>query len=162
MVGLDLVPAMLFHGRRRLAASRHLVAARLEAIPLRPGLFDAVWCRLTIGFVPEIEPALVSLASQLVPGGRLLVTDLHPDLVAEGAERGFRAEDGSWKVIEAHAHPIDQLIEAAALAGLELDGRLELSAGPELEETYRAAGRDDLFLEHSRRPVLLGLVFQRG
>ena len=162
VVGLDLVPAMLFHGRRRLAPSRHLLAARLEAIPVRPGLFDTVWCRLVIGFVPAIEPAFVSLASQLAPDGRLLVTDLHPDLVAEGAERGFRADDGTWMVIEAQAHPIDRLIEAAALAGLELEGRLELPAGPELKETYRAEGRDDLFREHSQRPVLFGLLFQRG
>lgn len=161
VVGLDLVPAMLFQGRHRLTASRHLVAAGLEAVPLRPGLFDIVWCRLTIGFVPEVSPAFASLAHQLGPTGRLLVTDLHPDLVAEGAERGFRADDGSWKVIEARAHSIDRLIEAASGAGLEIDGRLELPAGPELEEKYRTAGREDLYRKHSQRPIVFGLSFRR-
>lgn len=161
VVGLDLVPAMLLRGRRRIGVARYLLIAGLEAIPLCSGLFDVVWCRLTMGFVPKIEPAFSSLAKQLGPDGRLLVTDLHPDLAAEGAERGFRDEDGSWRVIATTVHPVDRWLDAAHLAGLEPDGRVELAAGPELAGAYRAAGREDIYREHSQRPVLLGLSFRR-
>lgn len=157
VVGLDLVPEMLFRGRNRMGASRHLVLAALEEIPLRPGLFDAVWCRLTIGFVRELEPAMSSLAGQLRCDGRLLITDLHPDLAEEGAERGFLDDDGRWTVIESSVHPVERMLETARLAGLELEDRLDLEIGPELAPAYEAAGRDDLYREHSGRPVLLGL-----
>jgi len=160
VVGLDLVPAMLVRGRSRFQAGIQLAAGRIETIPLRPGLFDVVWCRLVIGFVQDIERAFISMGSQLRPPGLLLVTDLHPDLVAEGAERGFHAKDGTWQVIEAHSHPADRLVEAAARAGLDLVDRVDLPIGREQADAYRAVGRDDLYREHRQRPVLLGLTFR--
>lgn len=161
VVGVDLVPAMLAQGRQQRAAGCCLVAATVDALPLRPAIFDVAWCRLAIGFMARLEAAFASLAAQLQPDGRLLITDLHPDLVAEGAERGFRAEDGAWQVIEALAHPVDHLIEAASGAGLELVDRNEPAVGPELEELYRSAGREDLYHEHSQRPVLVALLLRK-
>lgn len=159
VVGLDLVPAML--ARHRTAVGRHLVAGRLERLPFSDPLFDTVWCRLTIGFVRELQMAMSSLAGVLKEGGRLLITDLHPDMAERGAERGFRLDDGSWQVVESVVHSVEDLLTAASNADLELTERLDLTVGPEFAESYRAAGREDLYRVHRTQPLLLGLRFRR-
>jgi ubiquinone/menaquinone biosynthesis C-methylase UbiE len=159
VVGLDLVLAML--SRHRPVPGRHLVAGTIEQLPFSDGHFDVIWCRLTIGFVRELRPALSSLARVLKKDGQLLITDLHPDMADQGAERGFRLDDGSWQVIESVVHPVEQLLATAGHAGLELTGRLDLTVDPEFADRYRSAGREDLYRVHSKQPLLLGLRFSR-
>ena len=43
------------------------------------GSFDAVVCNLVLHCLPDLEPALKSLAGQLKPGGLLVLSDFHPD-----------------------------------------------------------------------------------
>ena len=51
---------------------------------------DLVVCSLTLGYLGEIGSFLNECRRVLKPGGHLLVSDLHPDRVAEGARRDSR------------------------------------------------------------------------
>lgn len=83
-IAIDLSPAML------ASAPAPRIVADAHSLPLRDEAADAVLCTFTLGYVPVCFPELVRI---LRPGGTLIVTDVHPDAIARGWTRTFRAGD---------------------------------------------------------------------
>lgn len=155
--GIDLVLPMLLAGARGAAVA----AADLTALPFAAGSFRTAWCRLAIGHVSEAERVYAELGRALAPGGRLVVTDFHPDAARRGLVRSFRS-GGELLAVEHHVHEVDAHRRAAADAGLALETLLEVPAGEEVRARFEAAGKLDAWEAQRELPVLLALAFRRG
>jgi SAM-dependent methyltransferase len=73
-VGVDYVPALLEHGRRRAAAEGldvELVEGDAEALPFRDGSFDAVTSVFGCMFAPDQAKAAAELVRVTRPGGTI-------------------------------------------------------------------------------------------
>lgn len=156
--GIDLVLEMLAAGRPRIPA---VAVADLRGLPFRGQTFRTAWCRLAIGHVAEVGDVYGELGRVLSPGGRLLVTDFHPDASRNGMRRTFRVGEKRWAVAH-HVHEIGEHRDAAARNALSLDSVLEIRVGEELRAFYEAAGAMGRFEREKGRPVLLALSFLRG
>lgn len=155
--GIDLVLPMLLAGERGAAVA----AADLRAIPFLPGTFRSAWCRLAVGHVREVDRVYAELGRALAPGGRLLVTDFHPDAARRGLQRTFRSGD-EVVAVEHHRHELAAHREAGTRAGLALEEVLELPAGEEVRHHFEASGKLGEWEAQRRLPVLLALRFRRG
>lgn len=155
--GIDLVLPMLLAGARGAAVA----AADLMALPFAAGSFRTAWCRLAIGHVAEAERVYAELGRALAPGGRLVVTDFHPDAARRGLVRSFRS-GGELLAVEHHVHEVDAHRRAAADAGLALETLLEVPAGEEVRARFEAAGKLDAWEAQRDLPVLLALAFRRA
>jgi len=83
VVGVDQSGDMLAIARSKLpGASFH--HGSLTDLPLADRSVDAAVCALALVHVPDLGAALGELARVLRPGGRLLVSDVHPMLVLLG------------------------------------------------------------------------------
>ena len=152
--GIDLVLPMLLAGARGAAVA----AADLRALPFVAGFFRTAWCRLAIGHVAEAGRVYAQLGRALAPGGRLVVTDFHPDAVRRGLVRSFRSGE-ELLAVEHHVHDVAAHRRAAAAAGLSLETLLEVPAGEEVRTHFEAAGRLDAWEAQKELPVLLALSF---
>ncbi len=88
VVGLDLTPAMLRHGREGLVKAGgvpaiHLVCASGLAMPFRAGAFDVLLCGLGTHHM-DVPQLLAEAGRVLAKGGRLVITDV-------GASRFWRS-----------------------------------------------------------------------
>ncbi|MFH7326815.1 class I SAM-dependent methyltransferase [Desulfurivibrio sp. C05AmB] len=70
VIGIDPDPAALRYARRR-APRVPLLAARVEALPFRPGTFDSVVSSLVFCSVADPERGLAEIRRVLRPGGEL-------------------------------------------------------------------------------------------
>lgn len=155
--GVDLVLPMLLAGAR----GAPVAAADLRDLPFSPGSFRTAWCRLAIGHVAGLARVYAELARALAPGGRLLVTDFHPEAARRGLKRSFRCGPDVLAV-EHHLHEVADHRAAGSAAGLALEETLELPAGEEVRSHFEAAGRLDAWAAQRDLPVLLALRFRRG
>jgi SAM-dependent methyltransferase len=77
VLGIDLAPAMIREGRRRIErlglSNVELEVADIEELDLEPASFDAVLSRWTLMMMEDLGTALADLHRFLVPGGRLAV-----------------------------------------------------------------------------------------
>lgn len=55
-----------------------------EPLPFEADSFDLVLCALALCHVPDLYGAVAEFSRVVRPGGYLLITDFHPDVVAEG------------------------------------------------------------------------------
>jgi malonyl-CoA O-methyltransferase len=120
VIAIDNSPAMLAGN-----PLRNRVQATTEAVPLASASIDVILCGLALGHLPKIQPSLDEIGRILKPGGVALVSDVHPFIALNGAQRTFAAPDGKVYAVEHYPHLYGDTQRAAAQAGLVIDAVLE-------------------------------------
>jgi SAM-dependent methyltransferase len=154
VIGVDATPAMLAKARAELPAV-DFRAGDLLALPLETDRVDLVVCALAITHFERPGPAIAELARVLRPGGRLILSDLHPLHSALGMTAFFVAEDGSAAYVRSYVHTHSAYLTAFRGAGLAVEQCIE----PPTDEdgvVMMSGGMMDLASE-AFRAALLGL-----
>ncbi len=91
-----------------------------ERLPFPDASFDLVVSALVFSHLPDLRPVVDELSRVLQPGGRLLVTDFHPDIIAAGGRAEFR-KDGARYFLPNPGLSRQDYLDAVSVAGLRLD-----------------------------------------
>jgi SAM-dependent methyltransferase len=134
--GFDLTPEMLAIARAAVPGAR-FAEGELLAVPFDDGSFDVVVCGLALAHVARMPDAIAELARVLAPGGRVVLSVLHPFLAALGWHAPFQDADGRRGFVREHDHMHADYLAALRAAGL----RLEDLAEPRLKRRQVAAKR---------------------
>ncbi|MCE0761486.1 class I SAM-dependent methyltransferase [Pseudonocardia kujensis] len=133
VVGIDRSPDMLERARAKVPGGRFLEGG-LTDLPLPDASVDAAVCALALVHVPEVAPAVAELARVVRPGGRILVSDVHPVLVQLGWQAQFATGAGR-AYMRLHRHQVTDYAAAALAAGLVVRGAEEPALTPEAAVT---------------------------
>ncbi|MGA7992586.1 MAG: hypothetical protein WCC53_14195, partial [Thermoanaerobaculia bacterium] len=113
------------------------------------------------GHLPELAGLYRELARVLRPGGRVVLTDFHPDAIRLGHARVFRDASGAAHAVEHVVHDWTEHETAAAAAGLAFEAAASFGVGAEVLPFYERAGKLDRFARDAGMPLLLALRFAR-
>jgi ubiquinone/menaquinone biosynthesis C-methylase UbiE len=124
VVGVDASPEMLVRAAGAVPGAT-FVRGDLERLPVRDAALDVAVCALALAHLPHLEGAVVELARVLRPGGRLVVSVLHPTLVALGWHAPYETPHGPRGFVREHDHLHGDYLRAFARAGLRVDECVE-------------------------------------
>lgn len=116
IISLDNSPDML---ERNPLTGR--VCATTEALPLADASIDVIVCGLALGHLPALGASICEIGRVLRLHGVALISDVHPFVALNGAERTFTGTDGRAYAVEHHVHLYEDYGRAAAAAGLRID-----------------------------------------
>jgi SAM-dependent methyltransferase len=134
--GVDVTPEMLARARVNVPGASFR-EADLRSIPAGDGGYDLVVCGLALAHLPELADAVAELSRVLAPGGRLIVSVLHPFLAALGWQAPFTGADGRRGFIREHPHTHADYLLALRAADLTLEQLIE----PRLSPAHTSAKR---------------------
>ena len=117
MTGVDASADMLAKARAKLPEAR-FEQGDLTALPLPNGSVDAALCALALVHLPDLAPAFAELARVVRPGGRIVISDVHPFLTALGWQAQFRTAEGGTGFVRLNRHLPSDYVRAATAAGL--------------------------------------------
>lgn len=144
VVALDCTPEMMARARVKLSGRPvdWLLHRLPDPFPFREGMFELAVMGLVAEHIADITTALGEVARVLAPGGRLILSALHPHLTAQGqTARYIDPVTGARRpILTVHRDTADYL-RAARSVGLDLEGELTLSVPPELATTHPRAER---------------------
>jgi SAM-dependent methyltransferase len=123
VIAADLTHAMLKRARAKLAdrAVGWLRLALPGPLPFPDTTFDIVVLGLVAEHLNDLDGTMIEVARVLVPGGRCLLSALHPDRTAEGQKARFiDQETGDRRQIETVHRSISDYLGAGSKAGLRL------------------------------------------
>jgi SAM-dependent methyltransferase len=121
IVGVDASSDMLDIARRRVPEGEFHLGS-LDRLPLSDASVDVIVCALALVHVRELEPVLAEFARVLRPGGDLVISDVHHELVTRGSAIKAVGADGTPRIAPTYRHPFGQYLRAALGAGLQLTG----------------------------------------
>ena len=119
VIAVDSSPEMLDAGR----AHRRGIDFRLgdlHALPLEDGAVDLVVSGLALAHVPDLAPVFAELARVVRPGGNIVISDTHHELVLRGSVVKAPGPNGEPGLVETYRHPIGAFVRAAVAAGLHV------------------------------------------
>lgn len=121
VIGVDSSEAMLERARARLPTAdlRH---GDLDDLPVETATADLAICSLALTHLADPAPAIAELARVVQPGGRVIVSDVHPCFVALGAQAFYQDESEQAGFIRNHVHWPGIYLRAFQAVGLELRG----------------------------------------
>lgn len=150
---------------RRARADRApepLVCADLHRLPFQDACFDLVVCGLSLTHVRELGRPIAEIARVVRPGGRVVLSDIHPLAVATGAHAFFRREDGSRAVTRNEIHWPSAYVESIRAAGLMVERLAEpVSDGTLLERVSEPDLRSAMELGVLGLPFVLVWLLSR-
>lgn len=164
VTGVDFSTGMLGALRAKLERSDAAAANRLELIehdiatglPLADQSFDLALCCLVLEHLPNLDEMLAELARIVVPGGRVVIADFHPEMFRRGLHARFRPGPEAEKLqIHGIDHTISDYVMASVRAGLEIVAMAEYCMD------VATAARSPSASKYIGEPMLLTLVGRR-
>jgi SAM-dependent methyltransferase len=142
VAGFDLSPAMVDIAADRLGTDLDIRVADLSTpLPYDDDAFDVVTCSLALHYVQDWAPALAELRRVLKPGGRLVVSIIHPfvyafcyqdeDYFALTRYSEDYEHDGKAFTLTYWHRPLQDVINAFLDAGLVITSVTEPAADPD-------------------------------
>ncbi len=119
VAGVDTSPAMLARARVRVPAAT-LAVASLSTLPIPSASVDVAVCALALMHLPDLRPAIAELARVLGPGGRLVLSDLHPTTLMLGGGALFQGADGAFGRVRGWVHRHEDYVAAFGAHGLQV------------------------------------------
>jgi SAM-dependent methyltransferase len=104
VVGVDSSPEMLDRARVRVPRGEFLLGD-LHRLPLPDDAVDLVVSSLALAHVPELAPVMAEFARVLRPGGHLVISDAHHELVFRGSVVHAPGPAGEPGLVATHRHP---------------------------------------------------------
>jgi SAM-dependent methyltransferase len=119
VIGVDSSPEMLAHARRRVPDAEFHVG-ELDRLPLPDESADVIVCALALVHVPRLQPVLAEFARVLRPGGDLVISDVHPELVTRGSVIKAHGSAGEPCIVATYRHRLGDYLRAALSLGLQV------------------------------------------
>ena len=166
IVGVDFSRTMLHHVvMPEDGADLSLVEGSLAALPLRQASFDLALVALVLGHFPDLAPAVAELARVVRPGGRVLISDWHPENERRGWRRVFEVPSESGRsrrfAVEHHFHSMEDYIRSFQSGGFVLEKRLEPVIDESMKSIFEKASMAKVFQEYRGSPLVLVLGFRK-
>jgi ubiquinone/menaquinone biosynthesis C-methylase UbiE len=119
VIGVDSSPDMLALARQRVPEAKFHIAG-LDRLPLPDDSVDVIVCALALEHVARLDPVLAEFARVLRPGGDLVISDVHHELVTRGSVMTARGPAGEPLIAPSYRHQLGDYLRPALSLGLQV------------------------------------------
>jgi SAM-dependent methyltransferase len=160
VAGLDLTREMLAQAAAKPHLKGKLVCADAQTLPFADATADIVLCSFCVSYIQDLAAIYAGLARITKPGGRIIVSDIHPAAARAGWKRTFRNSGQLYEMKLDASHKRNPLREGFD-AGLTLWRVLEPNFGEAELPLFEKAGKAEAYKTAATVPALLVTLWDR-
>jgi ubiquinone/menaquinone biosynthesis C-methylase UbiE len=153
VIGVDASAQMLAVAHKHDALSGKLILGDGEHLPVREGTADLVLCSMALGYFRCLHAAFGEFARVAARGASVVVSDLHPQALAAGWSRSFKA-GGTRYEIDYYCHSLQAIACSATDAGLCTKAQHTAHFSLNEYPIFRCAGKQNSFAQACAIPAL--------
>lgn len=128
VTAVDFSEGMLAEAKRNVPSPNvtWVVHDLHRPLPFDAGMFDLVVSGLVLEHIRELDPLFAEVRRVLKPGGRAVLSTMHPAMFLKGTQARFTdPESGEVIVPGSVPHPVGAFVMAAVRAGFRIDDVFE-------------------------------------
>jgi malonyl-CoA O-methyltransferase len=160
-VGVDICYPMLRRAGLKPSLSGGVVQADCLQLPIRSNSIDFAILAFALSHLDAIDKFFLEISRVSVPGGTLVVSDLHPEAYARGWRTGFEDEEGAALILSQH-HSVEKMESAARASGILLRSRADLCLGASEKPLFEVRGELERYSRVRGCLAVLVLQFERS
>jgi malonyl-CoA O-methyltransferase len=161
VAGLDFTAEMLAQAAAKPGLEGRLVRADAQFLPVADGAADLTLSSFCLAYVSEPQSIFAELRRVTRPGGRIIVSDIHPAAAAAGWKRTFRSGGQLFEMRLDLPQNRDPLA-AGVRSGLTLWRVLEPRFGEAERSFFEQAGREEAYEGATQVPAILVTMWDRA
>jgi SAM-dependent methyltransferase len=119
VTGVDTSPDMLDRARARVPSAEFRLGD-LHRLPMPDSSVELIVSGLALSHVPALGPVMAEFARVLRPGGHLVVSDAHHEIVFRGSVPHALGPNGEPGLVPSYRHTTGDFLRAALPAGLQV------------------------------------------
>ena len=159
VIGIDATPGMLDLARAKAPTAR-FKTGDLSALPVPDGSVDLAVCALALTHCADLGPPVSELARVVRPGGRVVISDVHPVTVMLGAQGSYRRNGTELGFVRNYVHLASDYLSAFRAAGLDVVQCLEPLWGEQEIAAIRFAGEMPDLVEAAAKGLPIVIVWE--
>ncbi|HEY4966737.1 MAG TPA: class I SAM-dependent methyltransferase [Puia sp.] len=121
---------------------------------------DCLITTLTIAHIEQIDEAIAAWSRVLKAGGDLVITDFHPDSLANGAMRSFRYR-GQLMSVTNYIHPLEKVKNIFSRYGLKVLRQEEINVNEQVRSYYESQNALSIYNRFIGIPIIYGLHLKK-
>jgi ubiquinone/menaquinone biosynthesis C-methylase UbiE len=160
LAGYDVSDGMLTELKKKYPEAEVQLATDndLSGVPDRS--VDVLISTLTIAHIENLERAFAAWSRVLKTGGALLITDFHPQVLAEGGRRDFISRKKRI-VIRNYVHHLDALLRIARQHFFHVEFLKEKYIDESVKKFYEQQQALHVFERFRGKPIIYGLYLSK-
>jgi len=160
VAGVDPTRRILDEAARKPRLRGYVALGDTSRLPFVSAVFDVVVSSFVLGYLDDRVAGIREMARVVRPGGRVILSDLHPAALQHGWTSSFRDAESVYE-IERRRYSLDQIRVAARSQSLGEQKLIEAHFGEPERPIFLQAGKAEQFDGASGIPALFVLIWQR-
>ena len=159
VIGIDATAEMASIAKSKVSDAEFEVAD-IASMPIESCSIDLAVCSLALTHCADLEPPLRELGRVLKPGGKLIISDMHPFVVMLGSHSEYPRGDVERGFIRNYVHLYSDYMRAFQAAGLGVVQFLEPTYGDREIAAMGLSGLLPRLMESAARGVPIAIVWE--
>jgi ubiquinone/menaquinone biosynthesis C-methylase UbiE len=160
LLGLDVSAGMLRQLQVKFPKAELGMISDNSLSFIPDGSIDIIISTLTIAHIADCSNLIKSWSRILKPGGDILLTDFHPDVLANGGKRDFHVS-GQRIRIKNYVHSIKEIQDLVSINGLSSERLLERQINEDIKHFYVKQNALSVYKKYEGQPIIYGIHIKK-
>jgi ubiquinone/menaquinone biosynthesis C-methylase UbiE len=129
-------------------------------LPLENGTCDFIISTLAIAHINNIQQAFAEWNRIIKDTGEIIITDYHPDNLANGGQRTFQ-DNGRTIAVKSNIYPISQVKASFTSLGWEICDLKEVVIDASMKHYYEKQNAGHVYEKYKGSPVIYGMHLKK-
>ncbi len=160
LTGFDASPGMIARLKEKFPNAKTLVSGDQRLEGFGNDSVDLIISTLTIAHIEDLRSYFDEWARVLKPGGKILLTDYHPEALKSGARRTFK-HGNETIAIRNFVHSLSFIRQLAGQRNLIEERFLEKHIDENVKHYYETQNAMHLYEAFRDQPIIFGLLLKK-
>lgn len=161
IIGCDLSPNMLKRLKEKYQGYEAYLIKKNQSLPVKANSIDLIFSTLVAAQLKDIKAIFIEWNGLLKPGGLILMTDLHPEILKSGGRRTF-VKEGKIYEVKNYVHSIEKIRSHCRDLNFEIIDLKEKYIGEDAKIYYEKKNALHIYQKFYGMPLVYGILARKN
>ncbi len=161
IIGCDVSKVMLEQLKKKFPDAQTYYLEKDKLPPISSQSVDVIFSTLVIAQIENLKEIFSHWDKLLKPNGKIIITDLHPKILAAGGKRTFKANGKEYE-IKNYEHSLEEIEKICSTLELKILETQERYINENVIDFYKRKNALHIFQRFKGLPLVYGMLIEKA